>query len=69
MEDEWAKEIVSRVKQYIKWGINVTNLGVQNETNYSHLGTQTCIWDPVRLRDFIENKLEIPKNWKREGRL
>jgi O-glycosyl hydrolase len=58
MEDEWAKEIVSRVKQYIKWGINVTNLGVQNETNYSHLGTQTCIWDPVRLRDFIENKLK-----------
>jgi O-glycosyl hydrolase len=58
MEDEWAKEIVSRVKQYIKWGINVTNLGVQNETNYSHLGTQTCIWDPVRLRDFIEKKLK-----------
>jgi arylsulfatase A-like enzyme/O-glycosyl hydrolase len=58
MEDEWAKEIVSRVKQYIEWGINVTNLGVQNETNYSHLGTQTCIWDPVRLRDFIEKKLK-----------
>ena len=58
MEDEWAKEIVSRVKQYIEWGINVTNLGVQNETNYSHIGTQTCIWDPKRLRNFIETKLK-----------
>jgi O-glycosyl hydrolase len=58
LEDEWAKEIVSRIKQYIEWGINVTNLGVQNETNYSHIGTQTCIWDPKRLRNFIENKLK-----------
>jgi arylsulfatase A-like enzyme/O-glycosyl hydrolase len=58
MENEWAKEIVSRVKQYIGWGINVTNLGVQNETNYSHIGTQTCIWDPTRLKNFIETKLK-----------
>lgn len=58
MENEWANEIVSRVKQYIGWGINVTNLGVQNETNYSHIGTQTCIWDPTRLKNFIETKLK-----------
>ena len=58
MEDAWATEIVNRVQQYLDWGINVTNLGVQNETNYSHLGTQTCIWDPLVLKSFIENKLK-----------
>ena len=58
MEDKWAEEIVHRVQQYLDWGINVTNLGVQNETNYSHIGTQTCIWDPIRLRNFIENILK-----------
>ena len=58
MEDAWATEIVNRVQQYLDWGINVTNLGVQNETNYSHLGTQTCIWDPLVLKSFIEKKLK-----------
>ena len=58
MEDAWADEIVSRTKQYIDWGINVTTLGVQNETNYSKVGSQTCIWDPLRLRNFIENRLK-----------
>ena len=58
MEDAWAIEIVNRVQQYLDWGINVTNLGVQNETNYSHLGTQTCIWDPLVLKAFIEKKLK-----------
>ena len=58
MEDAWAEEIVKRTKQFLAWGINVTNIGVQNETNYSHLGTQTCMWDPFRLRDFIDEKLQ-----------
>ena len=58
MEDAWAEEIVKRTKQFLAWGINATNIGVQNETNYSHLGTQTCMWDPFRLRDFIDEKLQ-----------
>jgi O-glycosyl hydrolase len=58
MEDSWADEIVHRTKQYLDWGIRVTTLGVQNETNYSKVGGQTCIWDPYRLRDFIEQKLK-----------
>ena len=57
MEDAWAKEIVRRTREHLDWGINVTTLGVQNETNYSKLGGQTCIWDPLRLKAFIEEKL------------
>ena len=57
MEDAWAEEIVRRTRQHMEWGINVTTLGVQNETNYSNLGSQTCIWDPQRLRNFIDKKL------------
>ncbi len=57
MEDAWAEEIVRRTKQHLDWGINVTTLGVQNETNYSKLGSQTCIWEPLRLKAFIEEKL------------
>ena len=58
MEDAWADEIINRTQTYLDWGINVTTLGVQNETNYSKVGTQTCIWDPVRLKNFIENRLK-----------
>ena len=58
MEEKWAEEIVKRTKLYLDWGINVKTLGVQNETNYSKIGTQTCIWDPVRLRSFLENHLK-----------
>ncbi|MEC8013694.1 MAG: glycoside hydrolase family 3 N-terminal domain-containing protein [Verrucomicrobiota bacterium] len=58
MEDAWADEIVRRTKQYLDWGINVTTLGVQNETNYSKVGSQTCIWDPSRLKNFIEKRLK-----------
>ena len=58
MEDAWADEIVRRTQQYIDWGINVTTLGVQNETNYSKVGSQTCIWDPIRLKNFIESRLK-----------
>ncbi len=57
MEDAWADEIVRRTLRHLDWGINVTTLGVQNETNYSQLGGQTCIWDPMRLKAFIEEKL------------
>ena len=57
MEDAWAKEIVRRTREHLDWGIKVTTLGVQNETNYSKLGGQTCIWDPLRLKTFIEGKL------------
>ncbi|MEL0099708.1 MAG: hypothetical protein VW907_09145, partial [Opitutae bacterium] len=57
MEDAWAEEIIRRTKQHLDWGVNVTTLGVQNETNYSNLGSQTCIWDPMRLRNFIDKKL------------
>ena len=57
-EDEWADELVSRVKQYRDLGINVTTIGVQNESNWSHPGTQTCRWDPERLRIFIEQKVK-----------
>ena len=58
MEDAWADEIVRRTQKYLSWGINVTTIGVQNETNYSKVGSQTCIWDPVRLKSFIENRLK-----------
>ncbi|MCP4778076.1 MAG: hypothetical protein GY880_27970, partial [Planctomycetaceae bacterium] len=56
--DEWADELVRRVKQYRQWGINVTTVGVQNETNWSHPGTQTCHWSPNDLREFIELKIK-----------
>ena len=58
MEEAWAKEIASRVKQYLDWGIRVTAVGVQNESNFSHIGTQTCMWEPERLRKFIEGRLK-----------
>ncbi len=58
MEAKWAEEIVKRTKLYLDWGINVKTLGVQNETNYSEIGTQTCIWDPLRLKSFLENHLK-----------
>ena len=58
MENAWAEEIVSRVKQYLDWGVRVTAVGVQNESNFSHIGTQTCMWEPERLRQFIENQLK-----------
>jgi O-glycosyl hydrolase len=51
---EWADELVSRVKFYRTRGINVTAIGVQNESNWSHEGTQTCRWEPERLKTFIE---------------
>ena len=58
MDAMWAEEIVQRTKQYLDWGIRVETLGVQNETNYSKVGTQTCIWDPERLKNFIELHLK-----------
>ena len=51
---EWANEMVARVQQYLDWGINVTAIGVQNESNWSHEGTQTCRWEPGELASFIE---------------
>jgi O-glycosyl hydrolase len=53
MREAWADEMVARVKQYRDWGVNVTTIGVQNESNWSHPGTQTCRWEPEELRDFI----------------
>ncbi len=58
MEDAWADEITSRVRQYLDWGINVTSVGIQNESNWSHVGTQTCQWEPHRLSDFISQKVK-----------
>ena len=58
MEDAWADEMVKRIKQYIGWGINVTTVGVQNESNYSPPNTQTCMWEPERLGRFISQKLK-----------
>ena len=58
LKDAWADELVGRVKQYLQWGINVTTIGVQNETNWSHPGTQTCHWSPNDLREFIEQKIK-----------
>jgi len=52
--EEWANELVSRVQFYRSLGINVTAVGVQNESNWSHEGTQTCRWEPERLKIFIE---------------
>ena len=52
--EQWADELVSRVKFYRTRGINVTAIGVQNESNWSHEGTQTCRWEPERLKTFIE---------------
>ena len=57
-EQEWADEIISRVRQYAEWGVRPTHLGVQNESNWSHEGTQTCRWEPERLRKFIEGFLK-----------
>ena len=51
---EWADELVARVQFYCSLGINVTAIGVQNESNWSHEGTQTCRWEPERLKTFIE---------------
>ena len=42
------------VQFYCSLGINVTAIGVQNESNWSHEGTQTCRWEPERLKTFIE---------------
>lgn len=58
MKDAWADEIVARVQKYREWGVNVTTIGVQNESNWSHPGTQTCRWDPLELRQFIEQDVK-----------
>ena len=58
-EDEWADEMVARVKVFRdEWGLPVAAIGVQNESNWSHAGTQTCRWEPERLASFIEEKLK-----------
>ncbi|MDG2012547.1 MAG: glycoside hydrolase family 30 beta sandwich domain-containing protein, partial [Pirellulaceae bacterium] len=57
-QDEWADEMVARIQQYRDWGINVPVIGVQNESNWSHPGTQTCSWVPQELQSFIEQKLK-----------
>ena len=56
-EDEWADEMIARVLQHQKWGVNVEVVAVQNESNWSHPGTQTCGWDPLRLANFIDQKV------------
>ncbi|MCP4885671.1 MAG: sulfatase-like hydrolase/transferase [Planctomycetaceae bacterium] len=58
MRDAWAEELVDRVRQYRDWGINVTTVGVQNEANWSHPGTQTCRWNPEELREFIQQDVK-----------
>jgi len=58
MDALWAEEIVKRTKLYLEWGIPIKTLGVQNETNYSKVGSQTCVWDPERLKVFIEKHLK-----------
>ena len=47
--DEWADEILARVQQYLDWGLNVTTIGIQNESNWSHLGTQTCTLSLIHI--------------------
>ena len=56
-EDEWADEMIARVLQHQKWGVNVEVVAVQNESNWSHPGTQTCGWDPLRLARFVDQKI------------
>ena len=56
-EDEWADEMIARVLQHQKWGVNVEVVAVQNESNWSHPGTQTCGWEPLRLANFVEQKV------------
>ena len=48
----------ARIQQYLEWGINVTAVGIQNESNWSHPGTQTCRWDPERLGAFITERIK-----------
>ena len=56
--EEWADELVARVQFYRSLGINVTTIGIQNESNWSHEGTQTCRWEPERLKTFIEQMIQ-----------
>ena len=56
-EDEWADEMIARVLEHQKWGVNVEVVAVQNESNWSHPGTQTCGWDPLRLARFVDQKI------------
>ena len=56
--EEWADELLSRVQFYHSLGINVAAIGVQNESNWSHEGTQTCRWEPERLKTFIEQFIQ-----------
>jgi len=56
-EDAWADEIIARVLQHRRWGVNVKVVAVQNESNWSHPGTQTCGWEPIRLANFIDQKI------------
>ncbi|MEN8716991.1 MAG: glycoside hydrolase family 3 N-terminal domain-containing protein [Verrucomicrobiales bacterium] len=58
LEEQWADELVARIQQYLDWGINVTAVGIQNESNWSHPGTQTCRWDPERLGAFITERIK-----------
>lgn len=61
---EWAKEIVHRILLFRSWGANVNTVAVQNEPNFSHEGTQTCFWEPLKLKEFIDKFLypEINKH-------
>ena len=56
-EDEWADEMIARVLQHQQWGVNVEVVAVQNESNWSHPGTQTCGWEPLRLAEFVDQKI------------
>jgi len=56
-EEEWADEMIARVLQHQKWGANVAVVAVQNESNWSHPGTQTCGWEPLRLANFVDQKV------------
>ena len=58
LEEEWADELVARIQQYLDWGINVTAVGIQNESNWSKPGTQTCRWAPERLAAFITERIK-----------
>ncbi|HBP82577.1 MAG TPA: hypothetical protein DD662_08705, partial [Planctomycetaceae bacterium] len=56
--EQWADELISRVQFYRSLGVNVTTVGIQNESNWSHEGTQTCRWEPDRLKTFIEQFIQ-----------
>lgn len=51
---EWAHEMAKRVKVIQSWGVKIAAVAIQNEANYSHIGAQTCRWNPEDLRIFVD---------------